>query len=109
MPSSVLLCIRSLLNNEPFTFANLILNLFADFLDQSKSDVGVLTDIHKSKYNGPQPHCGDLAPHTPTLLSANNAAKIFKIVTGWITHYESINMDNTWSINEDKATGINKH
>ena len=68
---SVLLCIRSLLNNEPFTFANLILDLFADVLDRSKSDVCGLTDIHKSTYIGDQPHCGDLAPHTPTLLSTS--------------------------------------
>ena len=71
---SVLLCIRSLLNNEPFTTANPILNLFADVLnqsDQSRSDVCGLTDIHKSTYKSDQPHCGDLAPHTPTLLSTS--------------------------------------
>ena len=47
---SVLLCIRSLLNNEPSTSANLILDLFADVLNQSRSDVCGLTDIHKSTY-----------------------------------------------------------
>ena len=70
---SVLLCIRSLLNNEPFTFANLILHLFADFLGQLKSEVCGLTDIHKSTNNGDQPRCGDLAGHTPI-----NAAIIFQ-------------------------------
>ena len=78
----MLLSIRSLLNNEPFTFANLILHLFADFLGQLKSDVCGLTDIHKSTNNGDQPHdCGDLARHTPI-----NAAIIFQFVTGWITN-----------------------
>ena len=67
----LLLCIRTLLNNESFAFANLILDLFADVLDRSKSDVCGLTDIHKSTYIGDQPHCGDLAPHTPTLLSTS--------------------------------------
>ena len=41
---SVLLFIRSVLYNEPFTFANLVLDLFADVLDRSKSDVCGLTD-----------------------------------------------------------------
>ena len=56
----------SLLNNELFTFANLILNLFADVLYQSKSDVCGFTAIHKSTYNGDQVHCGGLAPYPPT-------------------------------------------
>ena len=92
---SVLLSIRTLLNNEPFAFANLILDLFADVLNQLKSDVCGLTDIHKSTYIGDQPHCGDLAPHTPTLLSTSQCCYNFSIVTGWITHYECINKDNT--------------
>ena len=38
-----------------------------------------------------------------------NVAIIFQFGTGWITHYEHINKDNTLSIYEDKAKGINKH
>ena len=57
--------------NEPFTFASLSLDLFADVLDQSKSDVCSLTDMHKSTYNADQPHYGDLAAHTPILLSTS--------------------------------------
>ena len=53
------------------TYANLILDLFADVLGRSKSDVCDLTDIHKYTYNGDQPYCGDLATHTPTLLSTS--------------------------------------
>ena len=94
---SVWLCIRSLLNNEQYSFANLtrILDLFADVLDRSKFDVCGLTDIHKSTYNGNQPHCGELAHHTPTQLFTSQFCHNFSVCYRWITHYQWINKDNT--------------
>ena len=67
-----ILAVWLLLNHELLTFANLILDLFADVLYWSKSDVCGLTDIHKSTYNSDQLHCGDFAPHPPTQLSTSS-------------------------------------